>query len=149
MAQCAGVLPSAGPLAAWEVFLDQLDPLEEEMLTHSSFLAWKIPWTEEPGRPQSLGSEKSQTWLSDWASLHKWTTVGVSILYGWYHFHVCPETTSHPLTLMLLTKARIQPSARLTKLQIFILALDAFANKWCHLHPLQYSCLENPMDRGT
>ena len=31
------------------------DPLEEEMATHSSILAWKIPWTEEPGRLQSMG----------------------------------------------------------------------------------------------
>ena len=30
-------------------FLDQEDPLEEEMVNHSSILAWKIPWTEEPG----------------------------------------------------------------------------------------------------
>ena len=34
-------------------FLDQEDPLEKGMATHSSFLAWRIPWTEEPGRPQS------------------------------------------------------------------------------------------------
>ena len=33
------------------------DPLEEEMVTHSSILAWKIPWTEEPGRP-SMGSKR-------------------------------------------------------------------------------------------
>ena len=32
------------------------DPLEEEMVTHSSILAWKIPWTEEPGRLQSIGT---------------------------------------------------------------------------------------------
>ena len=32
------------------------DPLEKEMATHSSTLAWKIPWTEEPGRLQSMGS---------------------------------------------------------------------------------------------
>jgi len=31
------------------------DPLKEEMATHSSILAWKIPWTEEPGGPQSIG----------------------------------------------------------------------------------------------
>ena len=36
------------------------DPLEEEMATHSSILAWKIPWTEEPGVLQSMGSQKSQ-----------------------------------------------------------------------------------------
>ena len=32
------------------------DPLEQEMATHSSILSWKIPWTEEPGRLQSMGS---------------------------------------------------------------------------------------------
>ena len=37
------------------------DPLEEEMATHSSILAWKFPWTEEPGRLQSMESQKSQT----------------------------------------------------------------------------------------
>ena len=34
------------------------DPLEKEMATHSSSLAWKIPWTEEPGRLQSMGSQR-------------------------------------------------------------------------------------------
>ena len=33
------------------------DPLEKEMATHSSMLAWRIPWTEEPGRVQSMGSQ--------------------------------------------------------------------------------------------
>ena len=40
------------------------DPLEKEMATHSRTLAWRGPWTEEPGRLQSMGS-KSQTLLSD------------------------------------------------------------------------------------
>ena len=34
------------------------DPLEKEMATHCSTLAWKIPWMEEPGRPQSMGSQR-------------------------------------------------------------------------------------------
>ena len=34
------------------------DPLEKEMATHSSTLAWKIPWTEKPGRLQSVGSQR-------------------------------------------------------------------------------------------
>ena len=34
------------------------NPLEEEMATHSSILAWRIPWTEEPGRLQSTGSQR-------------------------------------------------------------------------------------------
>ena len=42
-------------------FLDQEDPLEKEMTTHSSILAWRIPWTEEPGRLQSMGSQGSDT----------------------------------------------------------------------------------------
>ena len=38
--------------------LGQEDPLEKEMVAHSSTLAWKIPWTEEPGRLQSMGSQR-------------------------------------------------------------------------------------------
>ena len=38
--------------------LDQEDPLEEEMTTHSSIFAWKIPWTEEPDGLQSMGSQR-------------------------------------------------------------------------------------------
>ena len=45
--------------------LGQKDPLEEEMATHSSILAWRIPWTEEPGGLQSMGSQKSRANLSD------------------------------------------------------------------------------------
>ena len=39
--------------------LGQEDPLEKEMAAHSSILAWEIPWTEEPGRLQSMGSQES------------------------------------------------------------------------------------------
>ena len=45
--------------------LDSEGPLEEEMATHSSVLAWEIPWTEEPGGLQSMGSQKSQKRLSN------------------------------------------------------------------------------------
>ena len=38
--------------------LGQEDPLEKGMATHSSTLAWRIPWTEEPGRLQSMGSQR-------------------------------------------------------------------------------------------
>ena len=40
----------------WVRSLGQEEPLEKEMATHSSTLAWKIPWTEKPGRQQSMGS---------------------------------------------------------------------------------------------
>ena len=51
-------------LAMWENWvrsLDQKDPLEKEMAAHSSILAWRISWKEEPGRLQSLGSQESDT----------------------------------------------------------------------------------------
>ena len=41
--------------------LGQKDPLEEEMATHSSIVAWVIPWTEEPGGIQSVGSQSDTT----------------------------------------------------------------------------------------
>ena len=42
----------------WVRSLGQEDPLEKEMATHSSILAWRISWTEEPGRLQSTGSQR-------------------------------------------------------------------------------------------
>ena len=47
--------------AMWETWVQSLgweDALEKEMATHSSILAWRIPWTEEPGGLQSMGSQK-------------------------------------------------------------------------------------------
>ena len=69
-------------------------PLEKEMGTHSSILAWKIPWTEEPGGLQSLGSPESDT------------------IYRLHSLHTLITGEGNG-------------------------------------YPLQYSCLENPMDRGT
>ena len=51
----------------WVGSLGQEDPLEEDMATHSSIHAWRIPWTEEHGWLQSLGLQKSRTQLSNWA----------------------------------------------------------------------------------
>ena len=42
----------------WVRSLSQEDPLEKEMAIHSSTIAWKIPWTEEPDRLQSMGSQR-------------------------------------------------------------------------------------------
>ena len=47
--------------AIWETGVQYLgweDPLEKEMATHSSILTWRIPWTEEPGGLQSMGSQR-------------------------------------------------------------------------------------------
>ena len=56
----------------WETWVRSLgweDPLEKEIATHFSTLAWKIPWTQEPGRLQSTGLQ-SRTELNDFTSLH-------------------------------------------------------------------------------
>ena len=47
------------------ISLGQEDALEKEMETHSSLLAWKTPWTEEPGGLRSMGSQRRWTRLSD------------------------------------------------------------------------------------
>ena len=56
------------PANVWDAgsILGREDLLEEGMTTHSSILAWRIPWTEEPGGLQSMGITKSQTQLGDW-----------------------------------------------------------------------------------
>ena len=59
MAQVVKQLPTMQE--TWVQSLGQEDPLEKEMATHSSILPWEIPWTEEPGRLQRMGSRKNQT----------------------------------------------------------------------------------------
>ena len=49
---------NAGDVGMCVQFLGWEDPLEKGMATHSSILAWRIPWTEEPGRLQSVGSHR-------------------------------------------------------------------------------------------
>ena len=56
VAQMVKNLPAV--LEAWVQSLDREDPLEKEMATHSNSLAWKIPWPEEPGGLQSMGSQR-------------------------------------------------------------------------------------------
>ena len=56
----------------WVRFLGRKDPLEEEMATQSSILAWRIPWTEEPGRLQSMRSQRVR---------HRWATNTFTFIY--------------------------------------------------------------------
>ena len=63
VAQVVKNLPTM--LETWVQPLDGEDPLEKGVATLSSILAWEILWTEEPGRLQFVGSQKSQTRLSD------------------------------------------------------------------------------------
>ena len=67
----------------WVQFLGQEDPLEKRMATHSSVLAWEIPWTEEPSGPQSSVSN-SQSLLSTHTQTHTHT-----------HTHTDTHTHTH------------------------------------------------------
>ena len=50
-------MPTFEVQETWVQFLGKEDPLEEKIAAHSSILAWKIPWTEEPRELQSMGSQ--------------------------------------------------------------------------------------------
>ena len=63
VAQTVKRLPTIRETQVWS--LGREDPLEKEMATHPSILAWKIPWTEVPGRLQSMGSQRGR---HDWAT---------------------------------------------------------------------------------
>ena len=71
--------------AVWETWVWSLgweDPLEEGMATHSSILAWRIPWTEEPGGLQSMGSQGVR---HDWVTKHS-TAAFQIYFYAATHF---------------------------------------------------------------
>ena len=74
MAQTVKCLPAMWETWVWS--LDGEDPLEKEMATHSSTLAWKIPWMEEPGRLQSMGLQRVRC---DWANIAL-----ISLLWKWW-----------------------------------------------------------------
>ena len=67
--------------------LGQEDPLEEGMATHSSILAWRIPWTEEPGGLQSTGSQRVRRNLRDWV----WASyiIKLAFVQGALHGFIC------------------------------------------------------------
>ena len=72
-------LPVVQETRVWS--LGREDPLEEGMATHSSVLAWRIPWTEEPGRLQSTGSQRVGHDWSDLAGTHACILTGMR----WHH----------------------------------------------------------------
>ena len=78
MAQRLKHLP--GMQETWVWSLGQEDCLEKEMATHSSTLAWKIPWTKEPGRLQSMGSQRIR---HDWVTSLHFTTASEKGLPQW------------------------------------------------------------------
>ena len=81
----------------WVWSLDWEDPLEKEMATHSSILAWRIPWIEEPGGPQSIGSQRVR---HDWSDLGCRFSITCWIIMEWtWKFSIFLKSR------LLLTKA--------------------------------------------
>ena len=70
----------------WVQSLGWEDPLEKEMATHSSILAWKTPWIKEPGRLQSIESQRVRHDWSDLASMHIWCTLIYCVLFIQLYF---------------------------------------------------------------
>ena len=100
------------------------DPLEKEMATHSSTPAWRIPWTEEPGRLQSMGS---QTVGDDWATSLSLKTCSQ---YAW--------TTNEWVES---TKLRI-PDLLLTKNMPEVLHNHRLRNKWVKIKTVTFNSVE-------
>ena len=78
MAQIVKNLPAMQE--TWVQSLGQEDPLEKEMVTHSSILAWRIPWTEESGGLQPIGLQESDTTKQLDTHTHTHTHTGYHVL---------------------------------------------------------------------
>ena len=78
--------------------LGQEDPLEKEMATHSSTLAWKIPWMEESRRLQSMGSQRVELDMTEWLHFHFYTSfifiywVGQKVSLGFSVWKILKQT---------------------------------------------------------
>ena len=89
------IMPSPATWETWVQSLGWEDPLEKQMATHSSILAWKIPWMEEPGRLQSMGSQRVRHDRA--ASLHQKINSmrsGTQLSYSPLHFQCLQQCLS-------------------------------------------------------
>ena len=96
----------------FQMIMGRKDPLEKEIATHSGTLAWKIPWTEKPGRLQSMGLQRAG---HDWAtSLHcKWfwhrqseqytLRTTAEQLINTSHSYLCISKTSSPVVIITVS----------------------------------------------
>ena len=94
----------------WETQIQSLgweDPLEKEMTIPSSTIAWKIPWTEEPGRLQSMGSQRVR---HDWATL--------SYIYIWIYIYIYFSSKKWKVSKNLESSIREQKSPTMRKVRM-------------------------------
>ena len=158
MAQTVKRLPTVRE--TWVQSLGWEDPLEKEMATYSSTLAWRIPWVEEPGRLQSMGSQRVR---------HDWVT---SLYFTLEKNEIrIKHTQKLTQSRVKLRRRQWHPTPVLLLEKSYGLRSLVGCNPWgrwesdtaeqLHFHfslscigegngnPLQCSCLENPRDGGA
>ena len=94
VAQTVKHLPTMQETQVWSLGWE--DPLEKETATHSSTLAWKIPWTEDPGRLPSMGSQRAgQDWATSLSLSTTGTRTGVPVCRPtscfWLFYRLCNQ----------------------------------------------------------
>ena len=145
------------------------DPLGKEMATYPSILTWKIPWREEPGRLQSMGSQ-SQTWLNMYTLLLGKTGMKYCTIVTWrrhsgscFSEHLCATWNPVFQPLGLGPGVIREGTSLLWGFPHHLVGKPSACNAGDpgsfpglgrspgegNGNPLQYSCLENPMDRGA
>ena len=93
------------------------DPLEEKMATHSSILAWRIPWTEEPDRLQSMGSQRVRHgWSNKQLNRQAWTAACQASL----------STPNSQILLKLMSTELVMPVSHLTPCHALLSCLQPF-----------------------
>ena len=82
---CSSVIKESAAVQETQIwFLSLEDPLEKEMATHSSILAWRILWTEKPGRLQSMGSQESDDLVTKPPPCLNHSTLNQRVICWWY-----------------------------------------------------------------
>ena len=126
----------------WVWSLGQEDHLETEMSTQSSILAWRIPWTEEPGELQSMGSQRVRhDWVTELTELYYRIKKVNSVLW------ILPQLKNE-WTHSRSEGSEVKASACNVG-DVGSIPRSGRSPGEGNGNPLQYSCLENPMDRGA
>ena len=116
--------------------LGREDPPEKEMATHLRLLAWRIPWTEKPGRLQSMGSQES--WLNK-------AQTQPGIVQLWHDW----VANSNSLSSQQAPVVKSLPASAGDIRDLGSIPGSGGYPGEGNDDPLQYSCLENPMDRAA
>ena len=110
------------------------DPLEKGTATHPSTLAWRIPWTEEPGGLSSIGSHRVG---------HNWSDLAAAAAY-----YICILCIIYGASQVVLVVKKLPAKAGDVRDAGWIPGLGRSPGEG-HGNPLHYSYLENPIDRGA